>query len=200
MTTQKKLENKQELKISAKTEDEQAKVLAQIVSSPSLNAARIQLAFNPNQGLDLVASIDEMKEQVSKLKNGDTLRIESILLTQAHSLQTIFTSYALKMANSEYLNQLKVNGALALKAQSQCRQTLMVLAEMKNPKRATFINNQATNQQVNLHAGNEIPENKTPILSNELISGNDYATMDITGTTTASAVNSAMATVENGRS
>ncbi|MGH8646968.1 MAG: hypothetical protein ACREX4_21935 [Gammaproteobacteria bacterium] len=65
---------------------------------------------------------------------------------------------------------------LALKAQNQCRQTLAALAEIKNPRRTTFIGqqNNATNQQVNNVGGpsetrknpetreNELLEAKTP--------------------------------------
>lgn len=141
----------------------------------------------------------EMNEQFSKLQKGDTTQIEALLMGQAHSLQTIFTRYALKMANSEYLNQLKVNSAVALKAQNQCRQTLVALAEIKNPKRATFIKNQATNQQINLNANAENPEIISANPANELLSEGSRATLDSRGTTAASAAHSQLATVEDRR-
>jgi hypothetical protein len=193
-------ENKQVLQISGATKEEQAASMAHVMASPSLNAARLQLAFNPNQGLELVACLEEMRKQCADLKKGDTARIEYMLLTQAHSLQAMFTYYANKSASAEYLNHLKIHSTIALKAQNQCRQTLAVLAEMKNPKRAVFIKNQATNQQVNLHSKPEIPEINSSNPSNELISGEAHETVDSRGEEETSATNPQMATVENRRS
>jgi len=196
MTAQKNMANKRELLVTSPSDEQKDSMMAKVMASPSLNAASLQLTFHPNSGLALMACMDEMKEQFSALQKGDTDRIEAMLLGQAHSLQAIFTHYANKMASAEYLNQLKVNGALAMKAQNQCRQTLAALAEIKNPKRATFIKNQATNQQINLHAGSEIPDKKTPILSNELLSEGSHAAMDTTGTRAAGNADKAMATLE----
>ena len=197
MTAAAKNENKREIKLKASTEGERAVALAQIIAAPSLHAANMQLTFNPNSGLELMSCMDEMQTQLAHLQKGDTTRIEAMLFGQAHSLQSIFTHYANKMVSAEYLNQLKVNGALALKAQNQCRQTLAVLAEMKNPKRAIFIKNQATNQQVNVKNTAEIPENISSNPANELLCEGNHATMDSTGAAAASAAYSPMATLEN---
>jgi hypothetical protein len=143
---------------------------------------RLMVAFDSKQGLELAACVKEMKTQFATLRQGDTKRLEAMLLAQAHSLQAMFTHYAEKMTHAEYLNQLKVNGALALKAQNQCRQTLQVLAEIKNPKRATFIKNHATNQQVNVNGKAEISENISTNRANELLYEESHATMDSRGT------------------
>jgi hypothetical protein len=96
------------------------------------------------------------------------------------------------MLNAEYLSGLQVNSKIALKAQNQCRQTLAALAEIKNPKRTTFIKNAAQNQQINY---NQNSEKNNQNKSNELLTCNNYAPMDITGTATASTVNQEMETV-----
>jgi hypothetical protein len=75
-------ENKQVLQLLASNEEEQAKNLARVIASPSVNAARLQLVFNPNQGLELGACVDNMKEQITQLKQGGTVRIEPLLLAQ----------------------------------------------------------------------------------------------------------------------
>jgi hypothetical protein len=97
-----------------------------------------------------------------------------------------------KSLSSEYLNQVQIYTKIALKAQSQCRQTLAALAEIKNPKRTTFIKNQATNQQVNF---NENSEKNNQNSSNELLTGNNYETLDARGTTRPIPDNKEMATV-----
>ncbi|MGH8608246.1 MAG: hypothetical protein ACREX9_12750 [Gammaproteobacteria bacterium] len=45
---------------------------------------------------------------------------------------------------AQYLNQHQTYMLLALKAQNQCRQTLAALAEIKNPRRTTFVGQQNT--------------------------------------------------------
>jgi len=198
MAEQAETENKRVLEVVAEKGNQDA-ALAKVYSTPSLNAASLQLTFNPNSELNLMACMEEMKEQFAAINKGDTRRIESMLIGQAHSLQAMFTFYANKMAAAEYLSSLKVYSAIALKTQNQCRQTLSALAEIKKPKRTTFVKNQATNQQINMNGKGEIPEKNTPILSNELLSEAHHATMDNIGTTTATGANKELATLENGR-
>lgn len=183
------------LEVTAADEADKVKTYARIYAAPNLSAADLQLAFNPNSELHLTACMKELEAQAEALRQGDLSRVEGMLLAQAHSLQAIFTRFAHKMAGSEYLNQLKVNSAIALKAQNQCRQTLAALAEIKNPKRATFIKNQATNQQINMNQPDNSQKNSHSKPSNELLSEGSHATMDTAGTAAASAANQAMATV-----
>ncbi len=68
------------------------------------------------------------------MKAGDLSAVEAMLLTQANTLHMVFNQLARKSAHCEYLNQMEANLRLAFKAQSQCRATLEVLAEIKNPR------------------------------------------------------------------
>ncbi len=188
--------NQYQLKISA-SEREASAETAKVYSSPSFHAGLLQLELHPDSGLELMSSVADMQKQCENYHNGDIKRIEAMLLGQAHSLQAIFTRHTQRMVKAEYLPQLKMHAAIALKAQNQCRQTLTALAEIKNPKRATFIKNQATNQQINLHQPDSSQNNFYAKPSNELLSEGHHATLDSTGTATASAANHAMATVEN---
>jgi len=90
------------------------------------------------------------------LQADDTRYLERMLLGQAQTLQAIFTRYTVRMRQTDHLPQLQGFAQIALKAQHQCRQTLVTLGELRHPRRATFIKqqNNAVNQQVN----NELAE------------------------------------------
>jgi len=183
----------QAIEITATSEKDAQKQTARICINPSINAAMILNKTHKSLEPDLIALKEAVDEELSKVLKGDISAIERMLMAQALTLQSIFTSYTHRMLSAEYISGLQVNSKIALKAQNQCRQTLAALAEIKNPKRTTFIKNTATNQQVNFNANS--PE-KNQNKSNELLTGNNYAPMDITGTATPSGINQEMAAVE----
>lgn len=94
----------------------------------------------------------KIKETNEKIAPGDTQHLEDMLLNQAHTLEAIFYSCTHHMLSGEYLNQVRVYSDIALKAQKQCRNTIMAIADLKNPRQTTFVKNQnnAVNQQINL--------------------------------------------------
>lgn len=65
-------------------------------------------------------------------------------------LQNLMAVWTLQAAHAKHVDQLDLYARLTLKAQNQLRQTLSTLAEIRNPRRTTFIKqqNQAVNQQV----------------------------------------------------
>lgn len=77
----------------------------------------------------------QLGEQCKKVRDGDLRRAESMLISQAHSLDVIFAKLALDASVSLHSNMhmAETQLRLALKAQSQCRTTLETLAAMKNP-------------------------------------------------------------------
>lgn len=98
---------------------------------------------------------EALSDKLKSLQAGDMTAIESMLLSQAVSLQTIYASLARKAAAQDYLKQYQVHLTLALKAQAQSRATLEALIELKQPRHpATFVRqaNIANGpQQVNQH-------------------------------------------------
>jgi hypothetical protein len=135
------------LKIYAKDEAEAQRQVAQTFTSPSVNAAAVISASKVVETKELMnfeALVDELTRVTEALGGGDMRRVEAMLASQAHALQALFASCARRMATASYLNQFQTYGLLALKAQNQCRATLATLAELKHPKRATFIKNTAT--------------------------------------------------------
>jgi hypothetical protein len=135
------------LAIHVKDEAEAKRQVAQTLTSPSVNAALVISAskvVEAKELMDFEALVDELTRATEALGGGDMKRAEAMLASQAHALQALFASCARRMATASYLNQFQTYGLLALKAQNQCRATLATLAELKHPKRATFIKNTAT--------------------------------------------------------
>lgn len=179
--------------IEVKDEAGAKQAIAQVLASPVVNAASLIASFNRNHDyLDVTALATELVAQCDMVKSGDLSRVEAMLLSQAHALQAIFTNCAWRMSKAEYLSQHQSYGLLALKAQNQCRATLATLAEIKNPNRATFIKNTATNQQINVGA-------PAPKISddpaNELLEAKPHERLDNATQSPASAADQPMETV-----
>jgi hypothetical protein len=115
-----------------------------------------------SDGADPVKLLPEIKQQCDRIKSGDLSGIEEMLYAQSLTAQNLFnrlTSLGMTCLSSPSTTE---RGAqmiqLALKAQNQSRQTLLALANIKNPRKsATFIRtaiaqqiDQQFNQQLNL--------------------------------------------------
>jgi hypothetical protein len=107
-----------------------------------------------------------LKAQVARVNSGDMTGVESLLLSQALSLNSLFVGLHDRFkvnATAGYLQAAETYMRLALKAQAQSRATLETLSAIKNPpvvyaKQANFA---AGHQQVLnaagafAHAGND---------------------------------------------
>jgi hypothetical protein len=193
-------ENEKTIRIET-TGKEALKKIAEIFTTPTTGTAFIINDANPATGLTSMNLIAQLNGQIMQVQEGNLEQVEAMLFCQAQSLQAIFTRYAERMIRSDQLHAMKVYGTLALKAQNQCRQTLAALAEIKNPKRTTFIKNTATNQQINVNQQGEgkISEKNSPISSNELLSEVPYAPLDTGRTEETSRTHPQLATVEESR-
>ena len=108
---------------------------------------------------------------------------EELLMLQAELLNLVFVDNVMRMKAADMIPPARLFGDIALKAQNQCRRTVMALADLRNPKRTTFIRqqNNAVNQQVNNETGpvnpgqEDLPDqlaetkNLEKIASNELL-------------------------------
>lgn len=129
----------------------------EVVLSPTIQNAVGVHAWSKFAGeADLGDTVADLREQVKQVQAGEMGRVEAMLYGQALTLQTIFTSLARKAVAQEYLKQFQVNLTLALKAQTQCRATLAALAEIKNPRPVSFV------QQANISNGPQQVNNGTP--------------------------------------
>ncbi len=114
-----------------------------LATSAMFNAAGVIQTFQKNlAGDDTTADgiYLALKAKLKALQAGDLTAIESMLLSQATSLQTIYASLARRATFQEYLSQYQTYLTLALKAQAQSRATLETLIELKQPRHPpTFV-------------------------------------------------------------
>jgi len=188
------------LSVKAESEEQKAAALVRSVTSPTVRGAVTTQAFSKAFGeTDLQSLVNELGKQCKRVRDGDLARAESLLMTQAHSLDAIFNELARRAALNmgEYLNATERYLRLALKAQSQCRATLETLATIKNPpviyaKQANIANGpqQVNNGTVPAHVGGE-----TSIEPNKLLEQQNEQRLD-TGTQGAAiGADTSMATV-----
>jgi hypothetical protein len=99
-----------------------------------------------------------LDEQVKDVKDGDLSHQESMLTTQAKTLDLIFHKLARRsfVNLAEYPQAADTYMRLALKAQSQCRTTIEALAEIKNPRPVAFV------RQANIANGPQQVNNGQP--------------------------------------
>ncbi|MDN7592365.1 hypothetical protein [Burkholderia seminalis] len=156
------------------------------------------------QDVDLTAFAGELQRQANAVTNGDLSGVETMLMTQANTLDVVFNQLARMAATSGYLPKKEIYLRQALKAQSQCRATLQTLAEIKNPR--TVFAKQANiahgPQQVNngvttgAAAGSRACAQENDVTqSNELLEHHHGERLDIRATGTASGSDPAMAAV-----
>lgn len=163
--------------------------MARNVFSPSIRGALTTEAFSKVFGhTDLQSLINELGNQIDRVKSNDLSRAESLLITQAHTLDAIFNELARRAAANmgEYINATDRYLRLALKAQSQCRATLETLAAIKNPpviyaKQANISNGP---QQVNNGSPQPVAREEKTIEHNELLEAQHGQRLD-TRTTAA---------------
>ena len=188
------------LSVKAESEEQKAAALVRSVTSPTVRGAVTTQAFSKAFGeTDLQSLVNELGKQCKRVRDGDLARAESLLMTQAHSLDAIFNELARRAALNmgEYLNATERYLRLALKAQSQCRATLETLAAIKNPpviyaRQANIANGP---QQVNNGTDATPAGGKTSIEPNKLLEQQNEQWLDTGTQGAASGANSALATV-----
>ena len=85
------------------------------------------------------------------LASNGTEHQELLLLLQSELLHAVCVDFAMKIKGTSSPEVMKLFADIAFKAQNQSRRTITALADLKSPKRTTFIKqqNNAVNQQVN---------------------------------------------------
>ncbi|OAI00814.1 hypothetical protein [Methylomonas methanica] len=132
MATKKKSANK--AASSPAVDKDTAKALAKVALRPSANAAAVVTEYTKMFGdHDINDLVDELVDSIEKVNAGDMKRCEGMLMGQAQALQSIFVNLSRRAINQEYLKNYEAFMRMALKAQSQCRQTLETLSNIKNP-------------------------------------------------------------------
>ncbi|RUQ81525.1 hypothetical protein [Legionella septentrionalis] len=101
--------------------------------------------------LDIPTIMQGLIDGAKKITDGHTKEIEQMLFTHAKTLDYVFYDALSQLADCQMINQVDIFANIAFRAQNQSRKALLALAELKNPRRATFIKqqNNAVNQQIN---------------------------------------------------
>jgi hypothetical protein len=125
---------------------------ARTLSRPEIGAAAIMEKWSPDT-YDVNVLADELAVQVKAINRGDMQRTEGMLLSQAHALDAIFVNLMRRSMAQTTMMHWEAFMRMGMKAQSQCRATLQVLAEIKNPRPVAFVKqaniSNGGNQQVN---------------------------------------------------
>jgi hypothetical protein len=113
-------------------------------------------------------------------------------------LDALFNNLALRASRAEYISQMEKYLHLGLKAQSQCRQTLQALGELKNPRRTVFIKqtNTAGQQIVSNGAASSEDLKNSGNPTNELLEHTHGERLDFGETAEAGRIDMAMETVD----
>ncbi|KTC83774.1 hypothetical protein [Legionella brunensis] len=183
--------------------EEKRKIIRAEINLNTFTSSAIAINQLNGDDLDEVTIMREMADSARLVKTNNLGEIEGMLMTQAKTLEYFFYKNLRELRNLRMINQIQAIADLALSAQNQSRKTLIALAELKHPRRTTFIKqqNNAVNQQVN----NEIPaflatkkEEKEIKSTNELLEMKKHEQwMDTTTQGTPIKIDSSMETMES---
>jgi hypothetical protein len=171
---------------------------------PVVSATSTTRAFDSSlANTPFAVMVDELTRHVNDVKSNNMNRPETILMTQAHTLDVIFNALAQRAGANIGTNRdvAETYLRMALKAQAQCRSTLEALAEIKAPRSATFIRqaNIAGQQQVNngdqRTGGSTSAHEKNITPSNELLESQHGERMDTRTASKASGTDPHLETV-----
>lgn len=150
---------KDQLRVAADPSKSQERHIADMAIHPAVNAACTVLKFAKGSfgELEITETVDALNDNVAAVREGNLSGPEAMLVSQAHSLDAIFTELARRSALNmgEYLDASEKYMRLALKAQAQCRATLETLATLKNPPVVIA-------RQANISAGPQQINNEAP--------------------------------------
>lgn len=184
-----------------RSKEEKRKIISSKVNLDTLASSAMAINQLNGDDLDEVTIMREMADSARLVKNNDLGEIEEMLMTQAKTLDHFFYKNLKELGKLRMINQIQVIADLALKAQNQSRKTLIALAELKHPRRTTFIKqqNNAVNQQVNNGLDSSSPrkkEQKEIKPANELLEVKKDEWMDKTTKGATGQINPSMETME----
>lgn len=150
---------------------------ADFYMNENVNNAIAILAFSKDSKDSevLVSLADNICDSAIRVYKGNLREAESILISQAKSLDSLFSRFTMLAASNTELKKLDPLMRIALRAQNQCRATLQTLSEIKNPRQFAYVqqaNISNGHQQVNngvAREENNFVQNKLSGGSNELL-------------------------------
>lgn len=128
-----------------------SQAIVRTVTSPEcLSASVLTICQNIDQS-QITEMVSELKRQTVAIHADDLSRAESMLISQAHTLDGLFAKMASKALTTNHLDVMERYMRLALKAQNQARATLQTLGELKAPKQIAFVKQANIGNQVQVN-------------------------------------------------
>lgn len=129
-----------------------------LITGFELPALEVIKAYT-NSAVPVEEIVASLRDHAKAVNDGDHARAESMLMSQAIALQSMFADLASRATVQNSLQARQVLTQLALKAQANSRATLQTLIEAKNPRQVAFVKqtNVAQTQQVNNGAAMPAP-------------------------------------------
>ncbi len=189
------------LKVEEKAGENRAFTAAKKIIDPVVLGA---ITTSENTGFtkefDLKYSIEAIELQANAVINGDMNRALSMLVAQAHTLDSLFNKLSRHAISTSRIDHFEKYFKLALRAQSQSRAAWEAVSNIKNPQIAGYI------KQANISQGHQQVNNLTVnppskpeenlLVQNELMESTNEKWLDGRTQSAASPINSAMATME----
>lgn len=141
---------------------------ARIAVAGTASNAYLTMVFGLSSGMvtndEFGAIHKELKTAIERTKAGGTEQADEMLTAQAVALNQVFMEMGRRAAlnMNQYPEATDTYLRLALKAQSQCRQTLESLAEIRNPRHVAFV------KQANIAGGHQQINNGGPVTAADL--------------------------------
>lgn len=186
------------LAVEHQPEETSAQALARNATTPECLSASVLTVTHKLNHSQLIEMVDELKQQSAAVHANDMSRAESMLMSQAHTLDGLFAKLATKALAAEKLSVMEPLMRLGLKAQNQARATLQTLAELKAPKHIAFVKQANIGNQVQVNNGEVTTRTRARKIRkapNELLEAEHGERMDARATGKAGCVDPAMATV-----
>lgn len=128
---------RKQVPVAARSEEEAMVNYAKLAVSPELAAYRVMNAADGKgpigKELDVPSLMDCLRDQANAVNSGDLAQAEAMLMNQATALQNLFAKLTESAMNQTNAEHFKAMFQIALRSQSQCRQTLEALSAIKNP-------------------------------------------------------------------
>jgi len=151
-----KPKNLNALTLEGRTPEEQTAKGSELVTTGSANAILVR-AYMPVDGVGVTDIHTAMLQQADAIKaDGDRIhQAEAMLLNQAAALQAMFIDLASRAKVQTHRDYIQTLTGLALRAQSNCTNTLKVLGDLRTPRQAVFA------RQANIAHGHQQVNNGT---------------------------------------
>ena len=118
-------------------------------------------------------ALGTLKEIVVDVQNGNMSRPEAILISQATTLDALFSALLRKASLQQHMPNYEAFMRMALKAQAQCSLTLRTLSEIKNPRQGSTFVKQMNNASQQVANNNLAGAQETEKMPNELLQKGD---------------------------